>query len=46
MDNFKWAWGYVRRFDVVFVDYKTQQRTLKDNGYLYRAVIAANAVND
>jgi beta-glucosidase len=33
MDNFEWAYGYSRRFGVVYVDYKTQKRTIKDSGY-------------
>jgi beta-glucosidase len=34
LDNFEWAYGYSRRFGVVYVDYKTQKRTIKDSGYL------------
>jgi beta-glucosidase len=29
MDNFEWAWGYSRRFGIVYVDYKTQKRIPK-----------------
>jgi beta-glucosidase len=32
MDNFEWAWGYSRRFGIVYVDYATQQRTVKKSG--------------
>jgi len=32
MDNFEWAWGYSRRFGIVYVDYETQQRTPKQSG--------------
>lgn len=32
MDNFEWAEGYVPRFGIVYVDYETQQRTVKDSG--------------
>lgn len=32
MDNFEWAEGYVKRFGVVYVDYQTQQRTIKKSG--------------
>ncbi len=45
MDNFEWTWGYQQFFGIVHVDYVTQQRTVKDSGYFYRDVIAANAVN-
>ena len=27
LDNFEWAWGYTKRFGLVYVDYATQQRT-------------------
>ena len=42
LDNFEWADGYSRRFGIVRVDYDTQNRTIKDSGYLLRDVIAAN----
>jgi beta-glucosidase len=31
-DNFEWAFGYSRRFGLIYVDYPTQQRTVKDSG--------------
>ncbi|MFF1632573.1 GH1 family beta-glucosidase [Leifsonia sp. NPDC058248] len=31
MDNFEWAWGYSRRFGIVYVDYETQQRIPKQS---------------
>lgn len=36
MDNFEWAFGYSKRFGVVYVDYETQKRTLKDSALWYR----------
>jgi beta-glucosidase len=44
MDNFEWDRGYTKRFGITWVDYETQQRTLKASGHWYRAVIAENAV--
>ncbi len=39
MDNFEWASGYDKRFGLIYVDYQTQARTIKDSGYFYRDVI-------
>jgi beta-glucosidase len=39
MDNFEWAEGYLKRFGIVYVDYQTQQRTIKASGYAYRDFI-------
>ncbi|MCW3083338.1 MAG: broad-specificity cellobiase [Bacteroidetes bacterium] len=35
-DNFEWSEGYYPRFGIVYVDFKTQQRIVKDSGYWYR----------
>lgn len=42
MDNFEWAYGYSERFGMVYVDYQTQKRTVKDSGLFYKDVIASN----
>ena len=31
LDNFEWAFGYDRRFGIVYVDFETQERILKDS---------------
>lgn len=38
-DNFEWAFGYEKRFGMVWVDYETQKRTPKDSALWYRNVI-------
>lgn len=42
MDNFEWAKGYSERFGLVYVDYRTGERILKDSAYWYRGVIQNN----
>jgi beta-glucosidase len=39
MDNFEWAWGYGKRFGLVYVDYPTQQRTPKASAVWYADTI-------
>lgn len=40
LDNFEWAWGYSKRFGVVYVDFDTQRRIPKSSGLWYRDFIA------
>jgi beta-glucosidase len=41
LDNFEWAWGYWKRFGLVYVDYATLERIPKGSFYWYRDFIAA-----
>jgi beta-galactosidase len=41
LDNFEWAFGYSRRFGLVYVDYETQQRTVKRSGLWFRDFLAS-----
>ncbi|MCW8093166.1 GH1 family beta-glucosidase [Alteromonas sp. ASW11-130] len=36
LDNFEWALGYEKRFGIVYVDYTTQKRTLKNSAIAFR----------
>jgi beta-glucosidase len=46
LDNFEWAFGYSKRFGIIYVDYATQRRVIKDSGYWYTQVIARNGIAD
>jgi beta-glucosidase len=40
LDNFEWAYGYGKRFGIVYVDYPTLDRIPKSSFYWYRDFIA------
>lgn len=42
MDNFEWAQGYLERFGLVYVDYESRKRFIKDSAYWYKEVIKTN----
>lgn len=42
MDNFEWSWGYAQRFGLIWVDFETQKRILKDSARWYKRVIKKN----
>ncbi|KPV40835.1 GH1 family beta-glucosidase [Alicyclobacillus ferrooxydans] len=46
MDNFEWAFGYTKRFGIVYVDYDTQARIPKDSFHWYQKVITDNGVQE
>ena len=41
LDNFEWAEGYRKRFGIVYVDYASQQRYLKDSAKAFQAALLA-----
>ena len=45
MDNFEWTYGYSKRFGLVFTDYPTRERFLKNSAYWYKEVISRNGLN-
>jgi beta-glucosidase len=44
MDNFEWAWGLSKRFGLVYVDFPTGERRLKESARWYRDLIASNGL--
>ena len=45
LDNFEWAWGYNKRFGIVYVDFENQRRIIKDSGLWYADLIAGRATS-
>jgi beta-glucosidase len=45
LDNFEWAEGFGQRFGLTYVDFKTQQRMVKDSGKWYAKVAAENRLS-
>ena len=41
MDNFEWSEGYAKRFGIVYIDYPTQRRVIKESGHWYAALLDA-----
>ncbi|GAB3846504.1 GH1 family beta-glucosidase [Micromonospora andamanensis] len=44
MDNFEWAWGYTKRFGMIYVDYDKQTRIPKSSARWYAEVIRRNGL--
>lgn len=42
LDNFEWALGYQMRFGLIYVDFETQKRTVKNSGRWFSRTIAEN----
>jgi beta-glucosidase len=42
MDNFEWSFGYSQRFGIIWVDFETRERILKDSAKWYKSVIRKN----
>jgi beta-glucosidase len=44
LDNYEWQEGHRKRFGIVWVDFATQKRILKQSARFYGEVVAANAI--
>ncbi len=45
MDNFEWEKGYSKRFGLIYVDFPSQLRIVKDSAYWYQKVIESNGAS-
>ncbi len=46
LDNFEWAEGYTQRFGMVYIDFPTQRRFVKDSAKWYSRVASSNALDN
>jgi len=44
MDNLEWEHGYSKRFGIVYIDYETQERILKDSALWYKNLIEKRTI--
>jgi beta-glucosidase len=44
LDNFEWAFGFAKRFGIVWVDFETQERIIKASGHLYSGIVRDNKI--
>ena len=45
LDNFQWAEGFTERYGLIYTDFRSQKRTLKDSGLWYARVAASNRLD-
>ena len=45
LDNFEWADGFTERYGLIYTDFRSQNRTIKDSGYWYSRVAASNRLD-
>jgi beta-glucosidase len=46
IDNFEWAFGFTKRFGLIYVDYETLERIPKDSARWFAQVTKANGLTD
>ena len=44
LDNYEWTQGFTPRFGLIHVDYKTQNRTIKESGNLYSKICKTKSI--
>jgi len=46
MDNFEWARGNAQRFGIIWVNFETQERIIKESANWYKKLIKNNRISD
>ena len=46
LDNFEWAFGFAKRFGIVWVDFDTQERIIKASGHMYSRIVKSNRLGE
>ncbi len=46
LDNYEWIDGYSKRFGLIYVDYRTQRRIIKESGRWYASFIATQQARE
>jgi beta-glucosidase len=44
IDNFEWGHGYSKRFGIIYINYETQKRILKDSAMWYKDLIQTRTI--
>ncbi|MDC7233042.1 MAG: GH1 family beta-glucosidase [Spirochaetales bacterium] len=45
LDNFEWCLGFTKRFGLVYTDYESGKRIVKDSGRWYEKVLKTNSIS-
>jgi len=44
LDNFEWSFGYGSRFGIIYIDFNTQERIIKESGKWFATCIESNSI--
>lgn len=45
LDNFQWGEGHTERYGLIYTDFRSQKRTIKDSGWWFSRVAATNRLD-
>lgn len=45
LDNFQWGEGHTERYGLIYTDFRSQKRTIKDSGFWFSRVAATNRLD-